>query len=619
MRRNIYINFLLQYVCWLLFFQVTRLVFALWNASDLAKLPAAELVALPFKAVYLDSAMSCYFMGLPYLLFAGAILTERRWFLRINRAYMAGMVVVVSALTIAELPIYDEWKSKLNYKAIGILLSSPSEVVRSATTAQLLFGCFAIALLGWLGIWLFDKIAPIKDVQPRRRPFWQSLSFILLTPVLIIVGLRGGLQQIPIQVSDAYYSKHNLLNTVATNSVFHLMNSCIHSRNAGKPYHLMPDADAEALFDKMAKVEQDSTAPIFSIAKPNIVLVILESWTADVVEACGGYPGITPTVNQLAKEGILFNNCYASGQRSDEGMAAIFSAFPAQPRTTIIRMPNKYERLPCINNQLKNLGYSSSFLFGGQLSYGNIRSYLYFNGFDRILEDKDFDRSIPRCKLGVADEYLFERQLAELSKEKEPFFAAMFTLSSHSPYDMPMEEVLHWGGKDKPFLNSIFYADRCIGNFMEKARATDWYKNTVFVFIADHSRPSPKSWHPLQPESRHIPLLFYGEPIKPQYRGTTDTLPASQTDLAATLLAQLGLPTQPYKYSTDLFNPYSIRKAFYSFDEGCCLVKKDGQVCWHKVDGRTEFVKPSDSSLTRHIKKEGKAYLQVLMRDYFEF
>jgi phosphoglycerol transferase MdoB-like AlkP superfamily enzyme len=616
--RNIHINFLFQFFSWLVFFQIARLAFVIWNAKAMVELPFGELAALPLKSVYLDMAMASYFMAIPYLFFATAIWIERQWPLRLNWGVTAILLTITSIITIAELPIYDEWKTKLNFKAVGFL-GTPSEVVRTATTEQLVGGMMAIALLSWVGLWTFKKMGLQQEVPLCRKPYWQALLFTLLTPCLIAVGLRGGLQEVPIQVSDAYYSKHDVLNLAATNSVFHLMSSCIHGKDAGQPYQLMPDADAKALFDKMARPEQDSTTRIFSIEKPNIVLVILESWTADVVAACGGFPGLTPNFDRLARAGALFTNCHASGLRSDEGMAAILSAFPAQPKTTIIRMPNKYRHLPCIKNELAAAGYASSFLFGGQLSYGNIRSYLYFNGFDRIVEGKDFSASIPRCKLGVADGYLFERQLAELAEERQPFFAAMFTLSSHSPFDVPMEPVVDWGGKDKGFLNSIAYADRCLGDFMEQAQKTDWYENTVFVFTADHSRPSPKDWHPRQPESRRIPLLFYGEPVKAAFRGTTDTLPASQTDLAATLLAQLGLPTAAYKYSNNLFNPLGPRHAFYSLDEGCCIVKKEGQVCWHKEDGHTDFVKPGDTYITRHIKKEGKAYLQEVVGDYFAF
>ncbi len=617
MSKGIYIKFLLQFLAWILFFQLTRLVFVVYNLDGYASLPTSELLRLPIAAIYLDTAMSCYFMGIPFLLFAAAIFSEKPIFLTFNRYFTNLLIVLVSIITIAELPLFDEWQSKLNYKAVA-MLDTPSEVVRTATNAQLLGGTLAIIALSLFGIWLFGAMSG-KAVKPQRKPFYLSIPFALLTPGLIAIGLRGGLQQIPIQVSDAYFSKHNLLNTAATNSTFNLLSSCLDNRKAGKPYQFLPKDEAAAIFSTIRQPELDTTVSIFTTNRPNIVLIILESWTADLMSNFGGFEGVAPNLEQMAREGFAFKNCYASGLRSDQGMAAIFSGFPAQPRTSIIKQPDKFEQLPCINTSLKQAGYSTSFLFGGQLSYGNIRSYLYFNGFDRITEGKDFDSSIPTSKLGVPDEYLFERQLAALDKERTPFFAAMFTLSSHSPYDVPMEQVIDWGGKEQSFLNSALYVDRCIGDFMKKARETDWYKNTAFVFIADHGHTSPKNWQYNQPELRRIPLLLYGEAIKPAFRGVVDTLPCSQTDVAATLLAQLQLPTSFYKYSTNLFNPTCQRHAFYSIDEGFCFVKPASQLCWHVQNGMIEFVKPEGEPTNPQHLKEGKSYLQTLMDDYFGF
>ncbi len=617
MATQLYRLFLRQFLTWLLIFQLTRLIFVGWNWARFSDLPFGEILRLPLASLYLDTAMTCYFMGIPYLLFAAAILSEKNVFLTINRWFTAALVVVVSCITIGDLPIYDEWQSKLNYKAIA-MLDTPSEVIHTATNAQLFGGTAAIVLLSWLGIWLFGKMTGAPTL-PRRKPYYFSISFLILTPGFLTIGLRGGLQQIPIQVSDAYYSKHNILNTAATNSVFHLMSSCLQNTKAGKPYHFLPAAEADSIFVAMNQPVRDTTLPIFTTEKPNIVLVILESWSADLLSAFGGYEGIAPQMEQMAKEGIVFKNCYASGLRSDQGMAAIFSGFPAQPRTSIIKQPNKVEHLPCIITPLKKAGYSTSFLFGGQLSYGNIRSYMYFNGFDRITEGKDFDTNLPTCKLGVADEYLFQRQLADLSKEKEPFFAAMFTLSTHSPYDVPMKPVLDWGGKENAYLNSVVYADRCLRDFMEQARKQDWYKNTVFVFVSDHSHPSPKNWQFNQPELRRIPLLLFGEAIKPEYRGMVDTLPATQTDLAATLLAQLGLPTADFIYSNNLLNPQAPRHAFFTFDEGFCLVKPSSQVCWHVKDNRVEYEKVASADEKQGLVKEGQAFLQVLMDAYFRY
>ena len=165
-------------------------------------LPIGELAVIPFKSVYIDVAMASYVMAVPYLLFAVAIWTERQWPLRLNRGFLAILIVITSIITIAELPIYDEWKTKLSYKALAFL-GTPSEVVRTATTGQLVGGTVAIALLIWMGFWLFKKMGLGKEVPLCRKPYWQSLLFTLLMPCLIAIGLRGGLQEVPIQISDA--------------------------------------------------------------------------------------------------------------------------------------------------------------------------------------------------------------------------------------------------------------------------------------------------------------------------------------------------------------------------------------------------------------------------------
>jgi phosphoglycerol transferase MdoB-like AlkP superfamily enzyme len=601
----------------MIFFQVTRLLFLLWNREEIAAGSTGEIFSVFFHGLYLDLAMSCYMMILPWLFFSISLITEKPVFLKISRWITFLLIILVSLLTIAELPIYDEWHTKLTYKAIWFL-GNPSEVFNTATGKQIFYGLLGIAFLSGAGILLSKKLTPV-DLQPKRRPFVQLILFIILTPGLIFLGMRGGYQQIPIQVSDAYFSKQNVLNVAAVNSTFNLFSNWIENANAGEPYHFLPEPVAHAEFQKLHAVEKDTTIHILTTPKPNVVLVVLEGWSADLVKSCGGYDSITPHFEEMIREGVLFSNCYASGSLSDQGMAAVFSAFPAQPKTSIITQPNKYMHIPCMNKYFKEMGYSTSFMFGGQLSYGNIRSYMYYNAFDKIIEGKDFDASIPTGKLAVADEYLFDRQLKELSPPQEPFFASMFTASSHSPFDFPMKEVLHWGEKEKAYINSVYYADGCIHDFIESAKKTSWYKNTLFVFVSDHGHNSPKNWAFNQPEYRKIPMLFYGEVIKPEFRGFNYEEVASQTDLASTLLHQLDQDASKFTYSKNLFNPYINHFAFYSFDEGFGLVKPEGHLTWHVKENRTEFVKSNSPQETEQMKKEGQAFLQVLMGEYFKY
>lgn len=615
--RSIPVIFVRQFFSWMIFFQLTRLVFLLWNREEINHAGAGEILGTFYHGAYLDMAMSCYMMILPWLFFSLAVFTEKNIFLKISQWITFVLIVSVSVLTIAELPVYDEWHTKLTYKALWFL-GNPSEVFHTASGKQLFYGIPGIFCLSLAGIFLHKKLVP-ADVKPVRRPFTFSIPFAILTPGLVFLGMRGGYQEIPIQVSDAYFAKQNVLNIAAVNSTFNLFSNWIENAHAGEPYHFLPDKIAEDEFRKMHRVEKDTTIHILTIPKPNVVLVVLESWSADLVKSCGGYDSLTPHFEELAREGILFTNCYASGSLSDQGMAAVFSAFPAQPKTSVITQPNKYIHIPCLNTSFKKAGYATSFMFGGQLSYGNIRSYMYYNGFDKIIEGKDFDGSIPAGRLGVADQYLFDRQLKELSHEREPFFASMFTLSTHAPFDFPMKEVFHWGEKEKLFINSVYYADGCIHNFIESAKKMPWFKNTLFVFVSDHSHNSPKSWQFNEPNYRHIPMLFYGEVIKPEYRGMKYDTVASQTDLASTLLHQLDLDAGPFTYSKNLFNPYTNHFAFYAFDEGFGWVDPRGQLAWHVKENKTEFVKADSPAHEAEMKKEGQAFLQTLMKEYFEY
>ncbi|CAN5750189.1 alkaline phosphatase family protein [soil metagenome] len=617
MTKSIPFVFIRQFFSWMIFFQVTRLIFVVWNREEIAAGSTGEIFSTFYHGIYLDVAMSCYMITLPWLFFSLSLLTEKQIFLRISRWFTFLLIILVSMLTISELSIYDEWHTKLTYKAIWFL-GNPSEVFRTATGKQILFGIPGIALLSAIGIFLSKKLTPV-DLKPTRRPLAQLILFLILTPGLIFLGMRGGFQQIAVQVSDAYFSKQNILNVAAVNSTFNLFSNWIESANAGEPYHFLPGPVANEEFKKLHAVEKDTTIHILTTLKPNVVLIVLEGWSADLVKSCGGYDSITPHFETLISDGVLFTNCYASGSLSDQGMAAVFSAFPAQPKSSVITQPNKYMHIPSLNTPFKNVGYTTSFMFGGQLSYGNIRSYMYYNAFDKIIEGKDFDASIPKGKLSVADQYLFDRQLKELSTERTPFFAAMFTGSTHSPFDFPMEEKLHWGDKEKAYINSVYYADNCIHNFIESAKKTSWFKNTLFIFVSDHSHNSPKSWQFNEPNYRHIPMLFYGEVIKPEYRGLKYTEVASQTDLAATLLKQLNLDADKFTYSKNLFNPYINHFAYYAFDEGFGIVKPEGHLTWHVKENRTEFAKSNSPQQETQMKKEGQAFLQTLMDEYFKY
>lgn len=617
-RQNLIGLYILQFLFWIVFFALCRCVFLSWNYEEVVENRAGEVLASFYYSLSVDAATAAYFMALALPIFLIALFISPRRLLQINSFLQAILIFIVSCITIAELPIYDEWHHKLTYKAIWFL-GDPAEVIHTASTKQLIGGLLAIAVLTFIGWKLFRKFIPaIPDVIPS--PVWKRITFVLIAPVFVFWFIRGGFtQQIPIQVSAAYYSSSNFLNMVSVNSTFHLVSNWVQNAHAGEPYQFLPQEECDKIMTDLYHVEKDTTISVLTTKRPNIVLVVLEGWSADVIASLGGYSGIAPNMETLIRDGILFDSCYASGSLSDQGMAAVFSAFPAQPKTSVITQPDKYPNLPCLSKVFKKNGYYTSFLFGGELSYGNIKAYMYYNQFDQILEGKDFASSIPRGKLGVADEFLFDRQLEELSKMPQPFFSALFTLSSHGPYDMPMQEVLKWGDKEKPYINSVYYADRCIKNFIQSARQMPWYANTLFVFVSDHSHNSPRNWSYNAPNYRHIPMLWYGEVIRPEFRGYAYTKIASQLDLASTLLNQLSIDAQPFRYSKNLFNPYAKSFAAFAFDEGFGWIRPGAYIVYEVREKRYDHQSTINAAQRDQLKREGEAFLQTLSLDYHQF
>ena len=231
----------------------------------------------------------------------------------------------------------------------------------------------------------------------------------------------------------------------------------------------------------------------------------------------------------------------------------------------------------------------------------------------------DFDSDIPQGKLGVHDEFVFERQLSEVSDDHHPFFSTIFSSSTHSPYDMPMKIKDFLDDKfDNLYINSAYYADSCIGDYIRKARNKDWYDNTLFIIIADHSRETYRHWSYYSSDYHKIFMLFYGNVIKEEFRGTIVSKFGSQVDLSATLLSQLSLDSKEFKWSKDLLNPYSQGFASIAFGDGIGWIRPYGKFIYDKRSNRYYDLELPENYKEQTI-KEGKSYLQVLFQEYMDY
>ncbi len=612
-------SFFRQFLFWILFFNLTRLVFIVYHLQLLRieKIPFQEVLVLPYHAFKLDLATACYFMVLPFLLLIIQSVYSPRWLNVVNKIYTSVMVVFYTLTAVGEMGIYSEWKTKLNYKVIKYL-NHPGEIYNSSGTSDFLILLLLLLVISGVGVFLYIRWF-YPNLLRVRRSWWFSLAFLLFTPILLVLGMRGGVQAIPINQSEAIYSKNNIMNIASVNNVFNLYISVFENlQNFNRnPYVFMDDSSAKTLIKQIYHVAEDTTIQLLTTNRPNVVLLILESWSADLIEDLGGKPGITPEFRKLQEGGILFTSLYASGARSEQGMASIFGGFPSHPISCITVQPDKYKKVPSLSRDLENEGYSTAFYFGGQLIYGNIKGYIYYNGFQKIMEVYDFPVEFPKGKLGIHDEFTLGYMADDLDGFRQPFFAALFTVSTHSPWDQPYAKPLTWGDNEREYINAALYTDHCLGAFFRQVSTKSWYDSTLFIIVADHSHNSYYNWHPHSREYHKIPMLFFGNVIREEYRGTTLSKMGNQHDIAATLLGQLDLPAQQFHWSKNLFNPYVPDFAYFTNEDGAGWIRPDGYFSFDQNVPNFYFFESSEK-LKDTLILEGKAYLQEVFKEYLE-
>ena len=576
------------FLFWLLFFGLGRVLFLGYQHVAAAKLPIATLLATFWYGLRLDASATAYACLLPFLLLMLGSLWPRLPLRRLLAGYSATVGLLLALLMTVDLELYRVWGFRLDDTPLQYL-SSPQEMVASAGSAPLGLLLAALLTLGGGG-WLLYKgvvgrLAPLPAWFGRGRNTLACLLYL----ALLVVPLRGGTQQIPINQSDVYFSRTAFANHAALNAPWNLMSALVLRSEEHPPQPFMPDSTARRLVAGLyplavgVPVPADSTTRILAEGRPNVLFIILESFTSKFIGSVGGEKGVTPVLDSLARTGVLFNNIYAAGDRSQKGLVALLSGYPNQPTTSIIKFPSKTEHLPHLCRSLAAAGYRSHYYYGGELAFANMKSYLQTAGYEQLTERADFAQADQNSKWGAHDGVLFDRMLADLRRQPTPFFVTAFTLSSHEPFDVPIKT--HFPGTDEvsQFRNSVYYTDQELGRFLRSARREPWYAHTLLVLVADHGHIQPGNSANQSPDKFRIPLLLAGGALRPEARGQVIKALASQTDVAATLLRQLNLPATSYVWSRDLLAPHPRPFAYYCFNNGFGTVSPLGSLAFDNV------------------------------------
>jgi len=572
----------------------------------------------------LDLSMIGYLVAIPFLLTTIYYYFQNKIISQLIHVFNYLFIVIYSLTAVGEACLYREWKSKLSMQALQHFLH-PSEVFKTTSLGLtfLFFGLSAIFI--FLFIKLYNRKISMQLVVPLNvesflKRSWKGLLYFVVVIVFSGLSIRGGLQQIPIQSSDAFFCTQPIANDVAVNPLWNIVYNIVDYENHFKenPFKDFAQADADKLVADLYKVEKDTTIQFLSNTRPNIVFIIMESWSASVIKSFGG-DDFAPFVDSLSRQGIRFTKLYPAGYVSDQGIPAVLSGYPSVSRISVINQSSKSAKLPCINQDLKAYGYQSGFVFGGDLNYGNIKSYVFNKEFGVVKEEKDFDSSLDRGKLGIQDGDMQKEYLRYLNEAKQPFVYSWFTLSSHMPYDYPGDKKQLVNHKENDYINSIGYADNSFRQFFEQAKKQPWYSNTLFVIVADHSHADHHDYSVYDAEYHRIPLLFFGDVIKPEFRGKNIETVFSQLDIPVTILKQMGLNKEAtqYTWSKNMFNPTVNHFAYYCSFAGGGVVSDSGSIGYQH--GLAEPVinhLPKNKILVDSLTKITKAFQQSVFEDY---
>lgn len=588
-------------IFWLLLFQISRLIF--FGVMVLSN-PDESFSGWPqvFSAGFrLDFSAACYLSALPFLGWLIAIhFPPATYFLRF---ILFIELLLLSIIIPVNTGIYRAWGTLLNRRAVTFI-ADPGAIIASLSFIELTGGLIIIILL-FAFLWLSMKKMVLAYFQRNDNKLSETLiAFICL--LILPLGMRGGFQQIPVNESAASFSNNSRLNSAAMNPAWYLMNNLvktgIHQEN---PFQTLPPETCNQIVRELLNIPPD-TLKIFSEDRPNIVFIALESWTADIIGPLGGDSSVTPFFNQLCKEGILFTGIYSSGRRTDQMLPSVFSGFPSQPDFSIIRYPSKTERLPMLIKDLRAAGYSSSFYYGGEPGFANMKSYLLQGGMDEMITLDDFRSLKDLNKWGAHDQYVLKRHAENIMKQKEPSFSFLLTLSSHEPFDVPGKKIIQGNDESSLFRNAAAYTDRQLKEYFESLRNYEWYSRTIFMLFADHGHLLPLQRTFADPAVYHIPVLITGGALRQEFRGVQMNQTGAQHDLPSTLLRQLDLENAAYKWSNDLLNRNRVDFAYMNMDVAAGWINKKGKLVYHWP------VKSEDKEMTvPALEKDDERLLQL--------
>ena len=589
-----------------------------------------ELPAVIWHGLPLDLSMAGYLSVIPGFLSIAVVWLKRDLVKPIMNIYFIIASLFITCSFLLNASLYPYWKYPLDSTPLFYFFTSPADAIASVSIWQVILSIVILIVLT-IGVWFTLRMRGEKRQQYSRYSYGYggfgsgkrnrfddfdrhrgrtSIILLLLTGLLFL-PIRGGITVSTMNTGQAYYSQNAYLNHSAVNPLFSLLESITHQEDFASQYRFLKDKEADKIFATMTSTSDENTYPLlneatFKKGTPDILIVIMESFASDIMPSMGSYKDVAVCLDSIAQQSILFTRFYANSFRTDRGMVSVLSGYPAQPTTSIMRYPRKTSQLPSIaRNLVKYKNYKTTYYYGGDADFCNMRSYLVSQGYQHIISDANFPIEDKLSKWGVPDHIVAARMMEDIKaqqNEKRPMLRILQTSSSHEPFEVPYHRL-----KDKR-LNAFAYTDSVMGAIVREYRKLPRWKNTLIVFVPDHVGGYKENLNDHDRSRYQIPLILAGGAIsRPMKVGII----GSQHDIAATLLGQLGVEHREFTFSKNMMSDATPKFAFFAVNDAFGIVSEENSLIY---DNRAKRIVYDKGEKGFNLKR-GQAYLQKLYDD----
>ncbi|MBP5360126.1 MAG: LTA synthase family protein [Bacteroidaceae bacterium] len=608
-------------------FLMIKVVFMLYNSGS-NDFGVADVFTVLWRGLPLDLSTASYMTSVPLLISIVSLWVGGRWPQLATKTYCYIIAPLLALIVVTDTVLYKFWQFKLD-ATIFNYIDDLQGVTSSVSAWFVIIAILAIAAIAALTLLALRRVwIAARRLEPVARHIRDLIILLLVGGVLFLLG-RGGIGRSTMNVGYVYYSQNQFLNHSAVNPVFSLLSSSFKVQDFEELYHFYDTATCDSIFAQMHyETLSVDTDTLLTTTRPDILLIVMEG--------CGSVfftPTITPNLCRLADEGIYFSRCYANSFRTDRGLVSTLSGYPAFPDISVMKLAEKARTLPSIARTLAANGYTTDFLYGGDINFTNTKGYLLSTGYQQVRGYETFPASVRHShSWGVQDHIVLDtlynmfqsltlqgsraarqwsrhrRGLALRSRESEAArFITCLTLSSHEDWQVPYRRIT-----DDQIANSMAYLDDSIGKLVARLKASPMWGNLLLIILSDHSISYPAGITEANPERNRIPVIWTGGAVSGPRR--IDAL-CNQTDLAATLLGQLRLTHADFTFSRDvLSSSYSYPCAVHTFSGGITLIDTAGHVV-RELGVNSEN---SGAKKEKSLYRKAKAYLQKTMQDFAE-